>query len=500
MTRQDKLSQIGRMHLSAYTLKFIIPVPHKFYEHDDTTVFDNIRKSDWSIENESKGIKGKLGAFNIKAYIYNNMVPELNEESFFTDSRTLLLNKKFKDKKMKLTSLDQKEYSFFLRDIDLWVFEEHIAFFVLNIDFNDLIKFDDLSKYSIDELNEFNKVFRNFKFLKLTEQNDFINLEQTEIKYGEQYSFIKYLFELTEIPTLVNTTRGKEIVKKSFLKIDICDCTDLYKNEDINDLYSIYNTSANAKLLLGMQTSTAEYDEDGSAIEEYNEECMSFESVREMSILNEIPFYLATCAQFKEKKDWTANDEYIYQLVNEGGFNIWKYSTGLTIHDSSAFIGLSGDGGPVVNNVNGSFYFIYMLNLYINFQIRYLEHSLIDDDFESGDINYWYKKLQKLKNQFVSDDIGIKFQENELNRSMSSALKTQDILSEVSSNLVETKNITSSNMGIYITLIGFIFVSLLEEPIKNILLNYSEYVIPPVLFVCILIYKNRVKIRKKLKL
>ena len=28
-----------------------------------------------------------------------------------------------------------------------------------------------------------------------------------------------------------------------------------------------------------------------------------------------------------------------------------------------------------------------------------------------------YKKLQKLKNQFVADDIGIKFQENELNKS-----------------------------------------------------------------------------------
>ena len=491
MTRQDKLKEIGNMHLSAYTSKFIIPVPHRFYEND-TTIFESIKDLGWSIENKTDGIKGKLGAFNIKAYIYNNMVPELDEKSFFYDSRTLILNKKFEDQKMKLSSLVknevQKEYSFFLRDIDLWIFEEHISFFVLNIEF-------DHSMYTINELNEFNNIFRSFKFLKLTEQDDFINLEQTMLRDGEKCSLLEYLLKLTHIKT-----ETKE-QNKSFLNIETCDCTDQYKNEkkNINDLYSIYNTSANAKLLLGMQTRTTHY-ENGSAIEEYNEECMSFESVREMSILNEIPFYLATCTPFDPEKSSTSNDEYIYKLVNEGGFNIWKYSSGLTIHDSSAFIGLNNDGGPIVHNVSSNFYFIYMLNLYITFQTRYIEHSLIDNNFESRDINYWYKKLQKLKNQFISDDIGIKFQENELNKSMSVALKEQDILSEVTSNLVETKNITSSNIGIYMTLIGFIFVSLFEEPLKNIFSSYSTYLIVPALFVGYFVYKNRIKIRKKFKL
>ncbi len=486
MTRQEKLKEIGNMHLSEYTSKFIIPVPHSFYENDKS-LFKSIEDAGWTIENKSKNIKGKLGAFNIKAYIYNNMVPELDEESFFDDSKTLILNKKFKDQKMKLRSLDQKEYSFFLKDIDLWIFEEHISFFVLNIEF-------DYLKYTINELNEFNNIFRSFKFLKLTEQNDFINIEQTRMIDGEQSSFLEHLLKLTHIETV------KKDENKSFLKINSYDCTNQYKEESsINDLYSIYNTSINSKLLLGMQTSTAQY-EDGTEIEEHNEECMSFHMVKEMSILNEIPFYLATCTLFDAEKRSTANDEYIYELVNDGGFNIWKYSSGLTIHDSSAFIGLGRDGGPVVSNVKGSFYFIYMLNLYINFQTRYLEHSLIDDNFESREINHWYKKLQKLKNQFVSDEIGIKFQENELNKSMSRALKMQDILSEVSSNLVETKSITASNTGIYMTLLGFIFVSLFESPLKHIFSSYGIYIIAPTLLVGYSVYRNRIKIIKKLKL
>lgn len=514
MTRQEKLKQIGNMHLSAYTSKFIIPVPHRFYEND-ISIFKDIEKSNWEIVNKHKEIKDyfgvgghlkegarRVGAFSIQAYIYNNMIPKIDyvpKESFFNDSKTLLLNRKFENKKVKLRSLFDKKYSFFLRDIDVWIFEEHISFFVLNIEF------DDSSKYTINELNEFNNIFRNFKSLKLTEENDFINLKETnKIRDGEQHSFIEYLLELTEIQTIEKmTSRGEEIVKKSFLNIDKCDCTNQYKSKIINDLYSIYHTSTNAKLLVGMQTSTIYYEDEDHTyikIEEDIEECISNKHVKEMSILSEIPFYLATCTSFTPEKSWTANDDYIYQLVNEGGLNIWKYSAGITIHDSSAFIGLGNDGGSVVGNVNGPFYFIYMLNLYINFQIRYIEHNIIDDNFESKEINYWYKKLQKLKNQFVSDQIGIKFQENEVNKSMSSALKTHELLSEVSSNLVETKSITASNFGIYMTLVGFIFVYLLDKPIKNIFSSYGTYLIVPGLIVGLILYINRIKIRKRFKL
>ena len=527
MTRQEQLKEIGNMHLSEYTSKFIIPVPHRFYENDKS-IFGSIAKSNWNIVNKPDEIKDdegktvfkevrRMGAFNIKAYIYNNMIPKFdnsNKESFLHDSRTLVLNQKFKNQKMKLTGLNKKEYYFSLTDIELWIFEENISFFVLNIEF------DDPSNRTINELNEFNKIFRSFKFLdkenelkpiiKLKPSTQFkpiiklIKLEESKMIMGEKSFFLEYLLELTEIQTVENMTdRGETMVMKSLLNIDACDCTEQYKNKKINDLYSIYNSSTNAKLLLGMQTEDTDYV-DGTTIEEPNEKCMSFESVREMSILNEIPYYLATCTSFAPDKGWASNDEYIYQLVNEGGFNVWKYSSGITIHDSSAFIGLANDGGPIVNNVNGSFYFIYMLNLYINFQTKYIAHSLIDNNFESRDINYWYKKLQKLKNQFVADDIGIKFQENELNKSMSSALKTKDLLSEVSSNLVETKTITASNRGIYITLAVFIFLSFVVEPLKNIFSSQELYIkilaLAAVSVAGVIAYMMRIKIIKKLKL
>jgi len=224
-----------------------------------------------------------------------------------------------------------------------------------------------------------------------------------------------------------------------------------------------------------------------------------------MGILDEVPFYIATCSSMDGiDKSFIAHDDYIYKLINENGYNLWKYSAGVTIHDSSVFFGLGKDCGPLVSNMQNSFYFIYMLNLYINFQLRYIEHRLIDENFESIDINYWYKKLQKLKNQFITSDIAIKFQENEVHNSMSEALKNSLMIGEVTENLLETKNITQNNRGLYLTLFGFIFVTIIQEPLNNFLtpylIEYSSYIIPMVVSILGIIFIYRAKILKLFKL
>ena len=50
MTRQEKLSEIGKLKLSEYSLKMIIPCPHNFYENKKN-IFDKIK--DWKILNKS---------------------------------------------------------------------------------------------------------------------------------------------------------------------------------------------------------------------------------------------------------------------------------------------------------------------------------------------------------------------------------------------------------------------------------------------------------------
>ncbi len=60
-----------------------------------------------------------------------------------------------------------------------------------------------------------------------------------------------------------------------------------------------------------------------------------------------------------------------------------------------------------------------------------------------------------MKNQFISDEVGIKFQENELNRIIAKAFKIEDSLSQVSSNLVETKEISQNNRTLILAILTY---------------------------------------------
>ena len=474
MTRQEELKEIGEMIPNDFVSHFIIPIPHKFYKND-SDIFSKIRKTKWNVINDiSKFPSRQLGAFNIKSYIYENMISPLDEKNHIDRYSSLLLKRSIN----KQARIDN--FLFNIKEIDLWIFDEHVSFFTIIVDI-------DCTNYTVNELSEFNRQFREFKFLDIKEKDDEFIFSRVKGFQESDNGFFEYLIALTMIDN------------KSFLNINKSECTNMKdKNNKHNSLYTIYNTSTNAKVLTATQTQTSKFS-NGKEIEPLHESDLHYGTINGTSTLEEVPFYLASCSSLNPAKGFTNNEGYIYSLVDNGGFNIWKYSSGLTIHDSFALFGLSNDGGPVVANTKNQFYFIYILNLYINFQSRFIENKLINEEFESLDINYWYKKLQRLKNQFVTQEVGVKFQENEIHTSMFSALKTEEMLSEITDNLMETREITQNNLGMYMTLIGFIFFSVLEEPITNLVSKNLEIIIPTFIILFVVWLKKKRFIKKYIK-
>jgi hypothetical protein len=206
-----------------------------------------------------------------------------------------------------------------------------------------------------------------------------------------------------------------------------------------------------------MQIEKSQFSDGKEIIELQENEITS--SSKNINILDEATYLIATCSSLNQPKNLIPSDSYIYDSLTTNKFSLWKYSLGVILHDNTVFLGLNNYGGNVIRNVNSSFYFIYMLNLYIYNQIRYLEHMIIDSSFESLEIEHYFEKLQKLKNQFISDDVGIKFQENELNRVFIKSYKTNELLSQVTSNLLQTKEISKNNRNLIFAILAFPFIN-----------------------------------------
>ena len=193
------------------------------------------------------------------------------------------------------------------------------------------------------------------------------------------------------------------------------------------------------------------------AIEGSFEEELKFIEIDGSSTLDEMPYYLATTSDIYPDRLFEASEAYIYSLMNEGGISLWKYWSGVAIEDSLAFFSLKSGGSGIVNSARNNVYFIYMLNLYINYQLRYLEHTLIDKDFINID-NIYPKimDLQRLNNQFIGNEIAIKFQPNEIHQAISKALQTKEMFEEIENNIAKTYELTKDNTNIIITIfMGF---------------------------------------------
>jgi hypothetical protein len=458
MTRQEQIEFLGKHQPSKFKEDkrnflsyFIIPLPHKVYDFKTIDEFLNkVDKNKWKILNEKEGKRVLDYNKELKKHVYETFLPFYNEEeknNFFIEKKHFLLRKEINKEfeiETKYNNGETKCNKFVLEDIDLWILEENIAFFVLKFGINKN------SKLTINDLSALNRIrdFRNFKIDK-------------------NANVIDYLLGLTKVGN------------KSFLNIT-------KKDLESDEFYPIYNSSYYAKLLTAVHIDID--DNKLSEIKGTTTKELKKVDIDKIDIIEEIPFLLASTSEFYPVKTWEANEEYINEMVNRGGINIWKYWSGTALKDSLAFFSVNDGKGMIVSSCKDINYFIYILNLYLNYSVKLLENRLARDKY-FFDIEKSFKmaeRLQVLKNLYMSEEIAIKFQPNKIHQAILSGLETKELLEEVQNNVEKTYDRTKDNtefiatlFTITVALVG-LFVSqddIREFIHKNIILALSLFLI-----------------------
>lgn len=434
MTRQEQIKYIGNNSvISQYNDKlnflsyFIIPLPQRFYERGISA--DELEKSGWRILNNENRSLDPLN--EIKKYIYESMIPSVDLKKLQKFKPNLLLRKELDNKEYFInTQTDGKKIKILISEIDVWILDANIAFFVLKFEL------PVENKISLNEIScMVNRNLRDFRDLMVENNN-------IRVKYQKEVSnFIDWIFELTKTG------------EKTFLNIE--------KNDfERYEFYPIYNSSYYAKMLTAVHVDIDE--EILKKIEsDYEEELKTIE-IDGTGVIEEVPFLLATTSEFYPQKLWEANESYINETVSKGGINIWKYWSGLAVKDSLAFFSINEGGGMIVSACRSVNYFIYILNLYVNYRVKLLEHMLIENkDFI--DIESDLKKLeevQKLHNMFMSEEIAVKFQPNEIHKSIMKGLETKELFDEVEDNINKTYQRTKDNTDILVGIgMGFVGIA-----------------------------------------
>jgi len=465
MTRQEQIEFLGQQKPSKFNDKknflsyLIIPIPHKVYDFKTIDEFLNkVDEANWDFLNKQN--KRVLDYANsLKKHIYESFLPFYNEkkkDNFFIEKKHLLLRKKI-NKKFKIESKYDNgkttDNDFILEDIDLWILEENIAFFVLKFGI------DEYSKLTLNDLSITNRTLKDFRNLQI--KNNSIIFDK------ENANFIDWLLNLTKIDN------------KSFLNI---------KKEDLesDDFYPIYNSSYYAKLLTAVHINIE--DTKLSQIEKTTQELKTIE-IDGTDTIEEMPFLLATTSELYPSKMWEANENYINEMVNKGGINIWKYWSGITLKDSLSFFSVNDGGGMIVSSCKDINYFIYIMNLYLDYSIKLLEDKLAKDK-HFFDIEKSFKmaeKLQILKNLYMNEEIAIRFQPNEIHQAILSGLETKKLLEEVQNNVEKTYDRTKDNTGFIATLITItvalagLFVS--QDEIRDLI--HKNIILTLILFLII---------------
>ena len=370
----------------------------------------------------------------VKAYIYNHMLPTMPSYSdrskaireVFAEFGNLLFRKE------DIASLwqfegDERDTVFNakvdLEGIDLWVLNKHIAFFVLRTKMN----IDDSSTLS-DISSRYNRVMRDFRGVYVNEEKRlFSNNASKGIKLVEW--LLKLVTPQGEETNLIGNTQA------------MC---------EMDEFYPIHNSAHYAKMITALHIEESGFY--GEEIEDTYTEELLYAQINGTGILEEVPYHLASTGELYPCKMWENNESYINEQVNIHGINIWKYWSGIAMHDSMAFFSIGEGGSGIVNHARHSYYFIYMLNFYINYTLRYFEHRLIDKEFTSIENIYpMFIEMQRLRNQFMSAEIATKFQPNIVHNAISSAMKTEEIYGEIKENVDATLALTRQNTDMMVT-------------------------------------------------
>ena len=493
MTRQEKITEIGKLKPSTFTWDkkdiaknqmsyFIIPFAHEIYskrapakivkslESLNWKMINNVAKKDnklvmLSVEQERQRVvdeklfekKRKQGLLSeneklefqttrilsltdprnmnsIKLYLYDEMMPRCTSmEEHFEGQKNLIFQKSDIEKEWNFKyyegpkdNLELKyTVNFLLDGLDLLIVDKHIAFFTIKtqLPLNDESTINDIS-------SKFNRNMRDFRsmYVDVTTKT-FSNDPSQGVNVFDWFSSLVEF----EDKSLLSRTENK-----------------LQDIQNKKEYYPLFNASYNAKMITAMHVD--EMSVAGEEIESAFTGDMLTMNIDGTSPLEETPYLLATSSELYPTKGWEGNEEYINEQIGNGQINIWKYWSGVALHDSLAFFSIGEGSSAIVNTSRNSYYFIYMLNLYATYKMRYFEHKLIDNDFVSiENIRPLFSDLQRLKNQYMCTELSSLFQPNAVHEAIKGSMKTDDMYDEIKDNIEATLEITSRNTDIVVT-------------------------------------------------
>ena len=523
MTRQEKITAIGEETASLFKdyktsepiaknhmSYFIIPVAHNVFGSTDSLTLDKAEKLGWTMVNVKVDETKKDSAQDhervfgddptnmnaIKSYIYEHMVPEFScRESkkerdfraFLGDFNNILLQKTDLRKNWTVTEVPYNSEPTSMRieldGIDLWILNKNIAFFTLRTkqSVSDTTSLSDIS-------SKLNRVMREFRTVYVDEGNHTFSNDK-----NVGTPLVEWLFGLT------TPAEEEDGTKTSMLGLSVAELK--------SSKYSmIYENSYYSKMITAVHIDESTFGEEELIAKSEGE--ISYSVYDNIDAFQEMPFLLGSTSELFPDQAWENNEEYIYNQLSLGGINIWKNWTGVALHDSLAFFA-AGDGNSsgIVHQARNGYYFIYMLNLYINYSLRVFEHKLIDKEFIDIEKIYpLFVEKQRLRNQFMGIEIATRFQPNFIHERISRAMKTDTIYNEIQQNIDNTLALTQKNTDIMITAVLSIFTfSGLWISQDKLFTLFSEYPLRSalasigVLILVIVLLVNRSKIIQKSK-
>ena len=457
MTRQESITEIGKLKPSTFSYKdkegnekiiaknqmsyFIIPLAHELYDKKSPAkIIESFKQLGWSVvNNQEKRAFSQTDARqmdSIKLYLYDEMIPKYTKiQEHFITQRNFLFQYAALEKEWKFESYFrgklEYETEFLLDEIDLWIVDKNISFFTLKTK----LSLSDESNLS-DISSKFNRNMRDFKAMYIdTATNTFSNDSSKGV------SVLDWLCSLVEVD-------GQSLLSHQSKKLqDI---------QNLKEYYPVFNTSYNAKMITAMHVDEMELN--GEEIEPAFTEDLISVKIDGVSVLEEMPYLLGTTSELYPSKTWESNEEFLFEQVGNGQINIWKYWSGVALHDSLAFFSIGDGTSAIVNSARNTYYFIYILNLYSSYKLRFFEHELIDNEFVSiENIRPLYSDLQRLRNQYMCTELSSLFQPNVVHEAISGAMKMDNMYEEIKDNIEATLEITSRNTDIIVTALITIF-------------------------------------------
>lgn len=468
---------------------YVIPFKHNFHEMEDSKagdVIDGINASEWRIINNR--VIDELYLFEIKKYLVKSLTPTfpdtIEKQKVFIKNYKSLLLKNSSIEKIKLVCNNKKSknvtYKLVLNSIDLWILDDNIGFFALHVENSE--KQYELEKYS----SSINRVLRDYNELYSFEdkENSCLNISNT--KDGK--------YKTSLIDTLFRSTISK--TKKSFLNI-----------ENICSDNGIIKSSYYAKMLTSIYINQDKLRVSDNEVDIINSrDKLVEETSTDFEYFDEIPYLLATTSAIDISSEpmFVPHKRFIYEHLEKNSVHIWRNWVGVALQDSCAFFSIKNGGKNIVLSNSTSNYFLYMMNLIVNIKLKKYEDDVIDEEFINIHKIYPLKrKLQKLKNQYIANEVAIKFQPNKIYNQMTIGLNNKQLIDEVSSNINTTLDLTKQNTDALISAGAVIFaIGSFWKPISN---GFSNHPIMTTIILfgafIILIYGvyKRTSILKKLK-